>query len=314
MSGLQGHVNPWMTIQLLLGLLVIIRSAGIFINTWVTGCKNASSLFNLNTGRYPVIPCLLSVCFDDAGHGRYALFYVNKGIRLTAPCRAYAVLWQIYPFLIHFDENSLHRVCSNRSWNSPLVTIVTRTWRGGCKLLIPTFILSSLPAHHTHTGGRIPLPPAFTDNPARCLWNMSMGVFAWRGSNLYIAKLGKARLWLISRESLLWLIWQVLQHVPPIIEVRVFFVFFCPPSQRSCGRGILDNPSSFRPSVHPSVRSSWITSKVTCIIYNYWIPPLLLIPYILCAGNQRRGTLSLTRMQFFFRYLNCCRPVRLVLQ
>ncbi len=28
-------------------------------------------------------------------------------------------LWQIYPFWIHFDENSLHRVHSNRSWNSP---------------------------------------------------------------------------------------------------------------------------------------------------------------------------------------------------
>ena len=30
-------------------------------------------------GCYPVIPCLLSVCFDDAMHGRYASFYVNKG-------------------------------------------------------------------------------------------------------------------------------------------------------------------------------------------------------------------------------------------
>ncbi len=29
---------------------------------------------------YPIIPCLLSVCFDDAMHGRYASFYVNKWI------------------------------------------------------------------------------------------------------------------------------------------------------------------------------------------------------------------------------------------
>ncbi len=31
-------------------------------------------------GRYPVIPCLLSVCFDDAKHVKYTHFYVNKGI------------------------------------------------------------------------------------------------------------------------------------------------------------------------------------------------------------------------------------------
>ncbi len=37
---------------------------------------------------------------------------------------------QIYPFWIHLDENSLHRVLSNISWNSSFVTIVTRTWRG----------------------------------------------------------------------------------------------------------------------------------------------------------------------------------------
>ncbi len=37
----------------------------------------------LYTGRYSIIPCLLSVCFDDAMHGRYAYasFYINKGIR-----------------------------------------------------------------------------------------------------------------------------------------------------------------------------------------------------------------------------------------
>ncbi len=33
-------------------------------------------------------------------------------------------------------------------------------------------------------------------------------------------------------------------------------IFFCPPSQRSCGRGILDYPSSVRLSVSPSVRPS----------------------------------------------------------
>ncbi len=32
----------------------------------------------LYTGRYPVIPCLLSVCFDDAMHGRY--FIWTKGL------------------------------------------------------------------------------------------------------------------------------------------------------------------------------------------------------------------------------------------
>ncbi len=34
----------------------------------------------LYTGHYPIIPCLLSVCFDDAMHGRYASFYVNMEI------------------------------------------------------------------------------------------------------------------------------------------------------------------------------------------------------------------------------------------
>ena len=37
-----------------------------------------------DSGRYPIIPCLLSVCFDDAMHGRYASFYVNKGIRVNS--------------------------------------------------------------------------------------------------------------------------------------------------------------------------------------------------------------------------------------
>ncbi len=35
------------------------------------------------TGRYPIIRCLLSVCFDDVMHGRYASFYVNKGIKVA---------------------------------------------------------------------------------------------------------------------------------------------------------------------------------------------------------------------------------------
>ena len=39
------------------------------------------------------------------------------------------VLWQIFPFWTHLDENPLHRVRSNRPWNSPFVTIVTLTWR-----------------------------------------------------------------------------------------------------------------------------------------------------------------------------------------
>ncbi len=33
------------------------------------------------TGRYPIIHGLLSVCFDDAMHGRYASFYVNKEVK-----------------------------------------------------------------------------------------------------------------------------------------------------------------------------------------------------------------------------------------
>ena len=44
----------------------------------ITGTENSHEV---NTGRYPIIPCLLSLCFDDAMHGRYASFYVNKGIR-----------------------------------------------------------------------------------------------------------------------------------------------------------------------------------------------------------------------------------------
>ena len=39
------------------------------------------------------------------------------------------ILWQICPFWINLDEDSLHRVCSNWSWNSPFVTVVARTWR-----------------------------------------------------------------------------------------------------------------------------------------------------------------------------------------
>ncbi len=35
----------------------------------------------LNTGCYPIIPCLFPLCFDDALHGRYASYYVNKVIR-----------------------------------------------------------------------------------------------------------------------------------------------------------------------------------------------------------------------------------------
>ncbi len=39
-------------------------------------------------------------------------------------------LWQICPFWIIVDVNSMHRVRSYRSWHSPLVTNVARTWRG----------------------------------------------------------------------------------------------------------------------------------------------------------------------------------------
>ncbi len=47
------------------------------------------------------------------------------------------VLWQICPFWINLDEDSLHRGRSNRSWNSPFVTIVARTWRGESLLSHP---------------------------------------------------------------------------------------------------------------------------------------------------------------------------------
>ncbi len=39
---------------------------------------------SLDTGCHPVIPCLSSVCFDNAIHGRYASFYVNKVIRVKS--------------------------------------------------------------------------------------------------------------------------------------------------------------------------------------------------------------------------------------
>ncbi len=55
--------------------------------------------------------------------------------------------------------------------------------------------------------------------------------------------------------------------------------YFCPPSQQSCGRRILDYPSS----VHLSVRLEY---------HSHMIFPC----------NKRWGTLSFTRMQFF----SCC--------
>ncbi len=87
-------------------------------------------------------------CLYDGGHG---LMKCTLSLRLTAPCRAYAVLpisvaiWDVHPFWKHFDENSLHRVRSNRSGNSPFVTKVTRTWSGesqwrGCKSSLVTDI------------------------------------------------------------------------------------------------------------------------------------------------------------------------------
>ncbi len=39
--------------------------------------------FPINTGRYHIIPCFLSVCFDDAMHGRYASFYVTSIVHWT---------------------------------------------------------------------------------------------------------------------------------------------------------------------------------------------------------------------------------------
>ncbi len=41
-------------------------------------------LGGLDTACHRIIPCLLSVCFDDAMHGRYASFYVNKGIKVNS--------------------------------------------------------------------------------------------------------------------------------------------------------------------------------------------------------------------------------------
>ena len=101
-------------------------------------------------------------------------------------------------------------------------------------------------------------------------------------------------------------------HVRPICPHHYVFVpmwtlswfFFCPPSQRSCGRGILHCPSSVRPSVHqsirPSVHPSVRPSDLNMQYLQEWNAPSPSInPYLLCSGNQRRGTLSLTRMQFF---------------
>ncbi len=56
------------------------------------------------TGRYPIIPCLLSVWFDDAIHRRYASLYVNKGIRVNSSGGGHTVRasmlshWRIYSY------------------------------------------------------------------------------------------------------------------------------------------------------------------------------------------------------------------------
>ncbi len=50
------------------------------------------------------------------------------------------------------------------------------------------------------------------------------------------------------------------------------FHFFCPPSQRSWGRGVLELPC-----VCPSVRTTWITAKVLARMLRYHIwgfPPM----------------------------------------
>ncbi len=46
-------------------------------------CPKKGKPFSLHRGS-PIIPCLLSACFNDAMHGRYASFYVNKGIRVNS--------------------------------------------------------------------------------------------------------------------------------------------------------------------------------------------------------------------------------------
>ncbi len=50
------------------------------------------------------------------------------------------VLWQTCPFWINVDGNSLHRVCSDRSWNSSFITIMARTWQFQFLKLLYTFI------------------------------------------------------------------------------------------------------------------------------------------------------------------------------
>ncbi len=52
---------------------------------------------------------------------------------------------------IFFDGNSLHRVRSYRSWNSPLVTNVARTWRGkSYRVMFPILGLLFIPSEGIH--------------------------------------------------------------------------------------------------------------------------------------------------------------------
>ncbi len=57
-----------------------LRTQKWFCMLWVLG-KGNEILFDMwilytahDTGHYPVIPCLMSLCFDDAMHGRGAPF------------------------------------------------------------------------------------------------------------------------------------------------------------------------------------------------------------------------------------------------
>ncbi len=51
--------------------------------------------FVVNTGHYPIIPCLLSSLFWFVKHGRYASFYANKGIRVNSFSNSYKTTAQI---------------------------------------------------------------------------------------------------------------------------------------------------------------------------------------------------------------------------
>ena len=78
---------------------------------------------SIDTGHYPIISCLFSVCFDDAMHGRFASFYVNTGIRVNSSgggrrmmlCVGFTRKW----FLLPYPKLC---TCQNNPKNVPYIT------------------------------------------------------------------------------------------------------------------------------------------------------------------------------------------------